>query len=278
MSLRLPAAPTIGWSASVASRCISGRSVADADGRMQWLWKRLTDTDRGEPLTLSVKGRDFIVPEAARRIARFGFADLCQAAVGAADYLAVAAVFDAVFVERIPVLEPAETNAARRFTMLIDTLYDRQIRLAASAQTPPEGIYPRGLDKLRICPHRVAPPGNDLGWLLGRRARPGPRRHPDLRLAKPPRLPPFPCGQHPGTVESGALLHCEGYRHGAQKDRPCGGRDDWRHSCPACRPQGAWRSDHFRHWSRGCRRERRSTSPNPRRSRGSTPSCRASPL
>ena len=40
---------------------------AGADGRMQWLWKRLTDTDRGEPLTLSVKGRDFVVPEAARR-------------------------------------------------------------------------------------------------------------------------------------------------------------------------------------------------------------------
>lgn len=123
---------------------------AGADGRMQWLWKRLTDTDRGEPLTLSVKGRDFVVPEAARRVARFGFADLCQAAVGAADYLAVAAVFDAVFVERIPVLEPAEINAARRFTMLIDTLYDRQIRLAASAETPPEGIYPAGLNSFEF--------------------------------------------------------------------------------------------------------------------------------
>ena len=119
---------------------------AGADARMQWLWKRLTDTDRGEPLTLSVKGRDFIVPQAARRIARFDFADLCQAPVGPADYLAVAAVFDAVFVERIPALQPAEVNAARRFTTLIDTLYDRQIRLAASADTPPEGIFAAGLD------------------------------------------------------------------------------------------------------------------------------------
>lgn len=119
---------------------------AGADARMQWLWKRLTDTDRGEPVTLAVKGRNFLVPQAARKIARFDFADLCQAAVGAADYLAIAAVFDGVFVEQIPVLQPAQVNEARRFTMLIDTLYDRQIRFAASAETPPEGIYAAGLN------------------------------------------------------------------------------------------------------------------------------------
>jgi cell division protein ZapE len=118
---------------------------AGADARMQWLWQRLTDTDRGEPATLAVKGRNFLVPQAARKIARFDFADLCQAAVGAADYLAVAAVFDTVFVEHIPVLQPAQVNEARRFTTLIDTLYDRQLRLAASAETPPDGIYAAGL-------------------------------------------------------------------------------------------------------------------------------------
>jgi cell division protein ZapE len=118
---------------------------AGADARMQWLWKRLTDTDRGDPLILAVKSRVFRVPQAAKRIARFDFADLCQAAVGAADYLAVAAVFDTVFVEKIPELQPAQLNEARRFTTLVDTLYDRQIRLVASAETPPEGIYAAGL-------------------------------------------------------------------------------------------------------------------------------------
>jgi cell division protein ZapE len=123
---------------------------AGADARIQWLWKRLTDTERGESVTLAVKGRSFLVPQAARRIARFDFADLCQAAVGAADYLAVAAVFDTVFVEHIPVLQPAQVNEARRLTTLIDTLYDRQLRLAASAETPPEGIYAAGLNSFEF--------------------------------------------------------------------------------------------------------------------------------
>jgi cell division protein ZapE len=51
-----------------------------------------------------------------------------------------------VFVEHIPVLQPAQVNEARRFTTLIDTLYDRQLRLAASAETPAEGIYAAGLN------------------------------------------------------------------------------------------------------------------------------------
>jgi cell division protein ZapE len=116
-----------------------------ADAGMQWLWQRLTDTERGEPVTLAVKGRNFLVREAAKKTARFAFADLCQVAVGAADYLAIAALFDTVLVEHIPVLQSAQVNEARRFTTLIDTLYDRQIRLAASAETPPEGIYAAGL-------------------------------------------------------------------------------------------------------------------------------------
>jgi cell division protein ZapE len=64
--------------------------------------------------------------------------------LGPADYLAIAAVFDAVFVEGVPVMGPEQRNEARRFVTFIDTLYDRQIRLVLSAATPPEGIYPLG--------------------------------------------------------------------------------------------------------------------------------------
>ena len=132
---------------------------AGADARLQWLWKRLTDTDRGEPVTLAVKGRNFLVPQAARKIARFDFADLCQAAVGPADYLAIAAVFDGVFVEQIPVLQPAQVNEACRFTMLIDTLYDRQIRFAALPRSAGRDLRRRP-QHLRVCPHRLPAPGN----------------------------------------------------------------------------------------------------------------------
>ena len=95
-------------------------------------------------MTLLVKGRKLIVPQAAKRAARFDFRELCAAALGPADYLAIAAVFDTVFLEHIPALKPEQLNEARRFVNLIDTLYDRQIRLVASAETPPDGIYATG--------------------------------------------------------------------------------------------------------------------------------------
>jgi cell division protein ZapE len=115
-----------------------------AERGVQSLWERLTDTAQGEPLTLIVKGRELVIPQAAKQAARFSFEALCVKPLGPADYLAIAAVFDAVFVEGVPVMGPEQRNEARRFVTFIDTLYDRQIRLVLSAATPPEGIYPLG--------------------------------------------------------------------------------------------------------------------------------------
>lgn len=114
------------------------------DARLQDLWQRLTDTARGDPLDIDVLGRKLHVPQAARGCARFGFAALCEAPLGPADYLAIANQFQTVFAEHIPVLGPADRNAAKRFVLLIDTLYDARVRFAATSAQAPEGIYPAG--------------------------------------------------------------------------------------------------------------------------------------
>jgi cell division protein ZapE len=112
-----------------------------ADAKIQELWERLTDTVRGRPATLDLLGRRLVVPEAARGIARFSFAQLCEAPLGTPDYLALAKAFKVVFVENIPVLDAPARNAAKRFILLIDTLYDRHARLVASSAMPPREIY-----------------------------------------------------------------------------------------------------------------------------------------
>jgi cell division protein ZapE len=117
---------------------------AAARSGVQSLWERLTDTQAGEPLTLVVKGRNLVVPQAAKMAARFSFEELCARPLGPADYLAIAAVFDTVFVERVPALGPDQRNEARRFITFVDTLYDRQIRLVISAAAPPEDLYTEG--------------------------------------------------------------------------------------------------------------------------------------
>ena len=116
----------------------------EADKKMQTLWQMLTDTEKGKPQALSLLGRELKVPEAARGAARFSFADLCEAPLGAADYLAIAKAFPTVFIADIPELDQRARNPVKRFILLIDTLYDAGTHLVASSAKPPEGIHTGG--------------------------------------------------------------------------------------------------------------------------------------
>jgi cell division protein ZapE len=114
------------------------------DRQLQELWQRLTDSETGNPVEIDVLGRKLAVPQAAHGCARFGFADLCEQPLGPPDYLAIAHNFRIVFIEHVPALTPEHRNAARRFVLLIDTLYDAKVKLIATSAKPPEEIYPWG--------------------------------------------------------------------------------------------------------------------------------------
>jgi len=114
---------------------------AETDAKVQELWEKLTDTEKGERFAIEVMGRKLEVPQAARGAARFTFAQLCEAPLGPADFLALARSFKLFFIERIPPLSAADRNATKRLILLIDTIYDAGLRLVASSQMPPEQIY-----------------------------------------------------------------------------------------------------------------------------------------
>ena len=57
---------------------------------------------------------------AAGPLLRATFDELCAAANGPADYLAMAERFTTVFIENVPILSPNNRNEARRFVTLID--------------------------------------------------------------------------------------------------------------------------------------------------------------
>jgi cell division protein ZapE len=113
-----------------------------ADAAMDAAWQRLTDTQKGTPSSLTVLGRMVPVPQAAKGVARFSFDDLCLRPLAAADYLALARRFHTVLIDHIPVI--TERNAARRFVLLIDTLYDEGVKLICSAAAPPPALYAQG--------------------------------------------------------------------------------------------------------------------------------------
>jgi cell division protein ZapE len=115
-----------------------------ADAAMDQAWRKLTDCAHGKPTSLNVLGRQLKVPQAARGAARFRFDDLCAQPLAAADYLAIAEEFHAVLLDHIPVLSPEMRNEARRFILLIDTLYDEGVKLICSAAAAPDALYPQG--------------------------------------------------------------------------------------------------------------------------------------
>jgi len=117
---------------------------AGADRAMDEAWQRLTDTQRGCPLVIDVLGRRLIVPEAADGVARFNFEALCGKPLGPADYLALADSFHTILIDHIPQLGAENSDEARRLTLLIDTLYDRHVRVICSAAARPEQLYMTG--------------------------------------------------------------------------------------------------------------------------------------
>lgn len=128
---------------------LSGEPVwftpADANAKraIDLIWRDLTG-GRDEPLTLEVKGRDVVIPRFWAGQARASFAALCGTALGPADYLALVGAANVLVLEDIPQMGPANANEAKRFVTLIDTLYEGNVRLIASAEAEPEALYVEG--------------------------------------------------------------------------------------------------------------------------------------
>ncbi|MDB5652561.1 MAG: AFG1-like ATPase [Tardiphaga sp.] len=95
----------------------------------------------GKPRDIAIKGRTLHVPREAHGVARFAFADLCEKPLGASDYLRLAHDYHTLFIDRIPMMDYGDRNAAKRFIALIDTLYDNAVKLMASAAGEPHALY-----------------------------------------------------------------------------------------------------------------------------------------
>jgi cell division protein ZapE len=74
-------------------------------------------------------------------VARFSFQALCQQPLAAADYLRIAHEFHTILIDDIPAMGLDHRNAAKRFIILIDTLYDHAVKLIASAAAEPDRLY-----------------------------------------------------------------------------------------------------------------------------------------
>ena len=123
----------------------------DADGkaaneaRLDALFERITAGTRRDEPHVEVRGRAIAVKRIARSVVWFNFKELCGGAHAQEDYLEIAHRFPTLFLSHIPRLTAEHADEARRFTWLIDVLYDNNVRLVASSAATPDDIYTDGV-------------------------------------------------------------------------------------------------------------------------------------
>jgi cell division protein ZapE len=93
---------------------------------------------------LEVEGRTLRARRRNGGAAWFDFATLCDGPRSQRDYLELARRFPVILLSGVPRMDRARADAARRFTWLVDILYDHRVKLVASAEATPEALYVEG--------------------------------------------------------------------------------------------------------------------------------------
>ena len=93
------------------------------------------------PVTLKIEGRPLRAVAVGADIAWFEFRELCEGPRSQNDYIELARLYGTLLIANIPNFTPQDEDAARRFIMLIDELYDRGVKIVVSAAAPPARLY-----------------------------------------------------------------------------------------------------------------------------------------
>jgi len=115
----------------------------EADEAMMQAFNALAEQQDEDPV-LHIESRQIRAWRRAGGIVWFNFKTLCGGPRSQNDYLEIASRFHTVFVSDVPQMSVRYASEARRFTWLVDVLYDRKVKLVLSAEVPPEALYTEG--------------------------------------------------------------------------------------------------------------------------------------
>ncbi|MEP6657506.1 MAG: cell division protein ZapE [Betaproteobacteria bacterium] len=115
----------------------------EADQALAAVFERMRSGPDEDP-RLSIEGRLLTARRRAGSAVWFDFATLCGGSRSQRDYLELAERFAVMLLSGVPQLTAATADSARRFTWLIDILYDHRVKLLVSAAAPPRELYLSG--------------------------------------------------------------------------------------------------------------------------------------
>ncbi len=115
----------------------------DTDAEMEQAFSRLAEAHDENPV-LHIEQREIRALRRAGGVVWFDFRTLCGGPRSQNDYLELATQFHTVLLSNVPHMPVKLASEARRFTWLVDVLYDRRVKLILSAEVPPEQLYTEG--------------------------------------------------------------------------------------------------------------------------------------
>ncbi len=114
-----------------------------AERAMDEAFDRLAESQDEDPV-LNIEARQIRARRKAGGLVWFDFKTLCGGPRSQNDYLELASQFHTVLLSDVPQMQVRMASEARRFTWLIDVLYDRRVKLIMSAEVAPEILYTEG--------------------------------------------------------------------------------------------------------------------------------------
>lgn len=115
----------------------------EADTAMTDAFNKLVSSQDEDPV-LHIEAREIMSRRRAGGVVWFEFRTLCGGPRSQNDYLEIATQFHTVLLSNVPMMPLSMASEARRFTWLIDVLYDRRVKLILSAEVQPEALYTKG--------------------------------------------------------------------------------------------------------------------------------------
>jgi cell division protein ZapE len=116
----------------------------EADRALQGAFDKVAETADEEPMVY-IESREIQCLRRSGGVIWFDFATLCGGPRSQNDYLEIASRFHIVILSNVPQMSAAMSSEARRFTWLIDVLYDHKVKLVMSAEVAPEELYREGM-------------------------------------------------------------------------------------------------------------------------------------
>jgi len=115
----------------------------EADAAMEATFNQLAEAADENPV-MGIESRQIRAVRRAGGVIWFDFRTLCGGPRSQNDYLEIASQFHTVLLSNVPQMAVRMASEARRFTWLVDVLYDRGCKLVMSAAVPPEQLYLEG--------------------------------------------------------------------------------------------------------------------------------------